>query len=272
MVLALAILATTFPATAAPRRIVSLNLCADQLVLTLADRPAIASLTWMARDCETSVRCADAVGLPFNHGTAEELLAADPDLVLTGRYTARFAAAAARRNGLSVIELDVANDFDTVRAQIRTVADAIGHPERGAAAIAAFDARLDALPKFDGAVQRPVAAVYQANGFTVGKGSLIDRLLDRAGFDNMSRRLGIDNYPYLPLESLIAGQPDLLIMDDKPRLRPALADAILRHPALTHAFAPERRATIPQRLWICGGPSVADALALLIEAREALAP
>lgn len=264
---ALLVLASVGTAAAAPRRIVSLNLCADQLILALADREAIAALTWMAQDCEISVRCAEAAGLPFTHGSAEAMVAAQPDLVIAGRYTARPAVAAAKRHGFRVIELAVANDLATVRQQIGTVAEAVGRPERGTALVAAFDARLAAIPPVAAGAIRPVAAVYQANGFTVGTGSLIDTLLTLAGFDNLARRLGIDNYPHLPLESLIAGRPDLLLMDDARKLRPALADAMLRHPALALAFAPERRAVIPQRLWICGGPSVAEAAELLVAAR-----
>lgn len=270
LLLPLLLAALSLPAIslAAPQRIFSLNLCADQLILALADRTAIASVTWLATDCAISVQCAAAAGLPPNHGAAEELYADTPDLVVAGRYTSRPAVAVARRRGWPVLELEVPRDLDGIRTQIATVAAAIGHPGRGAAMIAAFDARIAAVPQAPADRPRPVAAIYQANGFTVAGGSLVDRLLARAGFDNLAVRMGIDGYPFLPLESLIAGHPDLLILDDPRGVRPSLAEATLRHPILANLLAPERRGIVPQRLWNCGGPSTAEALERLAALRQ----
>lgn len=206
--LAFAVLA---PAAAAAQaeRIISLNLCTDQLVLALADPSAIASVTYLARDCAISALCRAAAAVPINYGTAEELVAAEPDLVLAGRYTTRPAVGIAHRLGLKVIDLDPPASLDAVRSQIREVAEALGHPERGAAMIADLDARLAALPKAAPEGARPVAAVYQANGMAIGAHSLIDAALQATGFDNLARRLGLQNYLYLPLEALVANRPDL---------------------------------------------------------------
>lgn len=63
---------------------ISLNLCTNQLLLELADPQSIASVTSLARDCSISAQCNTAATVPINYGTAEELLAARPDLVLAG--------------------------------------------------------------------------------------------------------------------------------------------------------------------------------------------
>jgi iron complex transport system substrate-binding protein len=258
-------LATLSPAAAQAQasRVISLNLCTDQLLLTLADRSAIASVTYLVRDCTISAQCRAAGSVPINYGTAEELVAAGPDLVLGGRYTARTAIGIARRLGMTVIELDPPTSLDMVRAQIREVADGLGRPERGAAMIADLDRRVAEMPVAEG--MRPVAAVYQANGMTVGAGSLIDAALRVAGFDNLTRRLGLENYLYLPLETLIAKRPDLLILNNPRAIYPSLAESVLRHPAIAAAIARNRRVVIPQSLWICGGPEIGDAIALLAQ-------
>ncbi|MBK9079818.1 MAG: hypothetical protein IPL91_12170 [Hyphomicrobium sp.] len=70
-----------------PRRIVSLNLCTDQLLLDLVEPERIAGVSYLATDPTLS---ADAVRLePFKKlkGTAEEVLALHPDLVIAGEYT-----------------------------------------------------------------------------------------------------------------------------------------------------------------------------------------
>jgi iron complex transport system substrate-binding protein len=256
-------------ASAQPSRVISVNLCTDQLLLALADPSAIASVTYLARDCTISAHCSAAAAIPINYGTAEELIAAAPDLVLAGHYTARPAVGIAHRLGLPIMELAPAASLDDVRNDIREVAAALGQAERGAAVIADLDRQLAAGASAP-AQTRPVAAVYEANGMTVGAGSLIDAALAAAGFDNLARRLGLKDYMYLPLETLIAGRPDLLVLNTRRAIYPALAESILRHPAIAAAVAPERRMVVPQSLWICGGPEIAQAVTLLREARMRL--
>ncbi len=257
------------PAAAeAPARIMSLNLCADQLVLALVPPERIVSVTYLARDCRTSVACEAAQHVPINHGSAEEMVAAQPDLIVSGRYTTRNTVAVARHFGFKVLDLDVPTTIEGVRAQIREVADAVGRTEAGAALLADLDRDLAALPPPAPRAHRPVAAVYEPRGFTVGKGSLIDTLLDRAGFDNLAARLGIDNYPSLPLEDLVWAQPDLLIVEGRQQERPSLGSVLLDHPILKAGFPSDRQFTMPQKLWLCAAPSIADALKLLTEARQ----
>src|SRR3712207_9455612 len=49
-----------------PQKVTSLNLCADQLLLALADRQQIASLSRLARDASISFMAEQAAGLPLN--------------------------------------------------------------------------------------------------------------------------------------------------------------------------------------------------------------
>src|SRR5262249_11112717 len=56
-----------------PTRIVSTNLCTDELVLRLADLRNIASITWLSRGRLSNV-AALAEQVPVNHGLAEEII------------------------------------------------------------------------------------------------------------------------------------------------------------------------------------------------------
>src|SRR4051794_41669818 len=72
-----------------PQRVVSINLCVDELVLRLADRRNIASISWLSLDPKNSNVAALAREFPINHGVAEEIVPLKPDLVIAGMYTAR---------------------------------------------------------------------------------------------------------------------------------------------------------------------------------------
>jgi len=256
-------------ADARPTQVMSVYLCADQLVLALAPPDDIASVSFLARDCELSVVCKQAEGVPINYGSAEEVVATAPDLLIAGKDATRTAVAVGRKFGKTVLEIDTPQTLPEVRAQIMQVADALGTHERGVVLVADMDRQIAALPPPQPGRKRPVAAVYDTNGVTIGSGSMIDTLLKTAGFDNLSALRGIGDYEHLPLELLVSDQPDLLIMNTEPvARRPSLGGMLLSHPALRAAFPASRQVVVPQRLWICGGPAVADVLSRLVTLRQ----
>lgn len=247
------------PAMARPHRIVSLNLCADALVLRLADRADVLSVSWLARDPENSVVAAEAAAMPVNHGLAEEVAALRPDLVVVGAFTPRSTVAVLRRLGMSILELGVPQDIDGIRAQIRQVAAVLGQAERGERMIGAMDERLAAIRSPTSA---PLAVVLRPNGFTAGRGSLVDEILHRANVRNLAAEQGLENYGEIPLERVALSGVRLLILNQPENRAPSLGEAMLDHPILS-ALPDLRLVRVPARLWTCGGPEVADAAALI---------
>lgn len=250
-----------------PQRIVSLNLCADELLLRLVEPQRIASVTWLAHDPRASTVAAQAAAIPANRGLADEIIPLRPDLVVAGKYTTRTAAGLLQRLNAPLVELDVPQTPDEVAAQIRTLAQAVGEPERGEAVIAAMTARLDALGSVP-ADRRPTAVVLRPNGLTAGTGSLADALMARAGLDNLAARLPLAGHGALPLEVILLGGADLLIVDSAPDAPPSLAQAVLHHPAVAALAERVRTVSLPARLWTCAGPQNAEAAALLAAAAQ----
>jgi iron complex transport system substrate-binding protein len=259
---AIALFAAASPAAtgaAGPQRIVSLYLCADELLLQLADRQAIASVTFLSRDPDNSNVADLAARVPVNYGRAEEIIAQRPDLVVAGAYTTGATVAMLKRAGIPVVELGVAQGLDDVRRDIRTVAHAIGEGDRGEALIAAIDARLAALAA---SPPRPRlrALILNPNGFTIGAGSLVDEIFARAGFDNVAATLGVNAYGQLPLERIVRSDADVLILNADRDGPPSLATQSLDHPALRKRAGRVRLVVLPARLWTCGGPGIVEAI------------
>lgn len=250
-----------------PMRIVSMNLCTDQLVMLLAERERIASVSYLAVDPQSSALAEAAADLRLNHGLTEEILPLEPDLILAGAFTTRPSVFLLRKLGLPVTELPVANNLDDIRRNIRSVAAALGERARGEELIAAMDARLPEPPAAP-EDHRALAALYWANGYTSGDGTLADASVQAAGFRNLGRELGMTGTGQLPLEALLAADPAMLVTGRK-RQGPALANEIFRHPALKRAFAGKPNVSVPDHLWVCGTPFVAEAVARLAEARRA---
>jgi iron complex transport system substrate-binding protein len=245
-----------------PTRIVSVNLCTDELVLRLADHKNIASVTWLAATSSGSNVADLATQIPTNHGLAEEVIPLDPDLVVAGIYTARAAVALLKRTGIPVLDLDVPRSLSEIRSQYRQVGQALGEEERAERVIAEMDSRLAAIP-VSRTSPRPRAMVFNPNGYTIGKGTLTDEIITRAGMENLSATLGIDKYSQISLETVVTNAVDVLIVSAYRDGPPAMATEILRHPVLAKISDRTRIAVVPSRLWACAGPGNIDAIALL---------
>jgi iron complex transport system substrate-binding protein len=245
----------------APSRIVSANLCADRLVLALADRDKIVSVSHFATDQTLSTVAEQAEGLTPNHADAEEIASMHPDLVIFGQYTQRANSDMLKSLGYSVYMLPHPRDLAAMRKTIMDLAARLGVPERGQAMVAEIDAKLAALP-----VHQPAkAAFYTAGGWTSGKPSLADDLLKRMGASNIATEAGLGSSGTLPLETLVAAGPQLIIFETlgtRGKEQVSLASQLLDHPALAERGV--RRLDMPMKLWDCADASIVDA-ALLID-------
>src|SRR5690606_1418517 len=72
-----------------PQRVVSINVCTDQLALLLADEGQLESVSYLSQDPELSVMAAKARKMPVNYAQAEEVFLMKPDLVLAGTFSSR---------------------------------------------------------------------------------------------------------------------------------------------------------------------------------------
>ncbi len=111
--------------------VASINLCADQLVLTVAAPEQVLTVSWLSADPEESLLAAQAARYPLNYGSAEELLRFNPDVVIAGAYTNAFTRALLARLGYRVIELEPEESVADIARNLRLVAAAIGRDERG---------------------------------------------------------------------------------------------------------------------------------------------
>lgn len=253
-----------------PRRVVSLNLCTDQLAALLLPPGRIAALSRLARDPELSYVATRIEGIAVTEGGAEELLALKPDLVLAGTYTAQPAVRMAKAHHIPVVQVGLIADFDGIRAQVRTVAAALGESAKGEDLLADMDRRLAAAAPGDG--RRPTALSLAPGAFTSGAGTLTAAVMRAAGLANYPEAKGMTGYGYLTVEGIVADPPDLLITGAPSpgrgvKDRPSLAGALISHPALARAIPPDRRPALDENLLGCGGPYTAAAVEALAHAR-----
>lgn len=243
-------------AMAAPMRVASLNVCADQLLLALAPE-RIVSLSPLARDPGISYFARKAAHFSGNTGRAETMVVDRPDLVLAGRFDGKARVEFLRGQGIEVMIVDPWSSMADGAAQIRTVAARLGETARGEKMIARIDA---ALARSRNASPRPASVIALGNGlFAAGERSLTGEIL---------RHLGLRTHPHHPggfarLERIVADPPDFVLGG----LGEAGGQgaALFQHPAFDKAVPRERRLSAPAGLLTCGGPSMPAALDALAE-------
>ena len=260
--------ASSGAASWAPRRIVSLNLCADPLLVALADPDQVLALSQYARDPQMSPVSAKAARYGITGGSAEALLALKPDLVLATGPRRTALRDLLRRHGVRVVDIPQEKSLPGIEKAMTLVAAVVGHPERGGAQVAALEARLKAVGPPPG--RGRVAAYYQRRGYLTGTGTLTDSMFKRVGLVNLATRLHRPALSQLSLEEMALARPDFLVMQSATAKVTDRGTEMLHHPVLDAAVPEDRRLYIPEALTVCGGPDYADAVALLArEVREA---
>ncbi|MGZ3296939.1 MAG: ABC transporter substrate-binding protein [Xanthobacteraceae bacterium] len=244
-------------------RIASINLCTDQLLLPLADPAQILGLSHFSHDGWQSWAADEARRFPSLSGGAEDVLVLKPDVVVASLFDKRATREILKAQGLRLAEFSVPRNLDEVKAQIKEMGEIVGHPDRAAAENARLDA---AMARAHRAVAEKHYSVLPLSrrGWVSGSGSLVSSLLTETGLFNAASRLGIGAGGFASLEEIVEAKPDFLLLSEAGDRAEDDGRAFLQHPALERFYPPSRRIVIPERLTVCGGVMLADALDLLV--------
>lgn len=256
---ALALSGSTAIAAAPPQRVVSINLCTDQLAMLIAAPGQLYSVSDLASEKGTSMLVDEARRYVTNHGQAEEVFLMRPDLVLAGTYTAKATVALLKKLGFHVEQFAPATSFEDVRTNLKRMGTLLGREQRAAELVAEIDRGLAELAATT--VPAKTVMLYYANSYTSGSGTLADAIVKAAGLVNLGDKLGYTGLTRLPLELLVSADPDLIMEGDSQYSAPALAKANFSHPAF-RAFS-DRIVPVPDKYTICGGPFSLEASRIL---------
>ena len=253
------------PAGSKSPRIVSTNLCTDQLGLMLAPEKLL-SVTWMAADREESPLWEKARKKHVNYGTAEEILSLKPDLVLAGNYTTRFTVGLLQHQNIPVYEMMPPDSLKGVRGNILKVAEILSVEEKGRKTVRLLEKAMADLAPQDG--RRPKALVYRAGGFTSGGAGLVDDLITQVGLLNMMADESRNWGRYISMEELIYLHPDVIILETYRAHDSSLANALLEHPAFKSVLARTVVVSIRSSDVTCGTLAMIEAAKAMAAARH----
>ncbi|MBA3069970.1 MAG: ABC transporter substrate-binding protein [Hyphomonas sp.] len=247
-------------ASAEPVRptVVSLDYCADQFVLALADRAQILAVSKDAERKFSHLRD-KAAGIPKVRAAAEDVVALGPDLVVRSWGGDARALSLYERFGIRTVQLGYADDIDGAKAVTRDVAAEIGQAARAEVLLASLPA---ARPP------RGLSALYVTpGGVSAGKGTMIEAIMQHAGLANANTGAG---WTALPLERLVQAPPPLMLtaffgFDDDATDRWSVS----RHPVMQRLMRNARVIAMDESRVSCPAWLVADEAEAIARSLEA---
>jgi iron complex transport system substrate-binding protein len=229
----------------APERIVSINLCTDQIVLALDLGERLVAVSSLATDRTLSVHWRAAESVEAVPAALEPILLRQPDLVVAGGFGHGRLVAQLERLGVAVLRVPEPASLADVPAAYLAMGRAVGAETRAQALAAEFDAVLGAPAAPSG-----TDALLLATGLLVhGEGMLGGDVLRHAGLANAAGAPALGGQAYLSLERVVASPPDLVLVARADASAPSRSQHLFSHPALVHGT---RIKPVPPSALICG--------------------
>jgi iron complex transport system substrate-binding protein len=249
--------------------IVSLNPCADAMLVELVPHDRIAAISHYSRDPGASSIPLDlARRFHVNNGTAEEIIALRPDLAIIDSFASASTREALTRAGVKTLTLGWANTIEASKKQVRELAAAVDAVPAGEAMISRIDGAV-AAARTD---RPPVPALLWIGGNTVnGANTLLDEMMVKAGLSDHAAHYGLQGTGYLPIEHVVADPPQVMLVPDSAGRDADSRAAQMRGWALARAGAKVHQARFDRSLVNCGGPVIAKAMTRLAQVRREVA-
>jgi iron complex transport system substrate-binding protein len=235
--------------------IVSLNPCLDAILVEVAAPGQVLALSHYSRDPGSSSIPQDvAAGYGVTGGTAEEVIALRPDLVLASTYLPQPTRTALERAGLAVAIFGSPTSVAESAEQVREVARLAGQSDAGEA-LAATIAAPSPPP-----LRAVSALLWQPGEIVPGEQTLIAELMRQEGFTSHAEANGLHQADRVSLEWVLAHPPRVLLI--------AGDAAGQRHPVLEALGQNMLIARFDPALLYCGGPTIPKARARLRAIRQ----
>jgi iron complex transport system substrate-binding protein len=217
------------PARTAPRRVASLNLTADEILVDILPPDRLVAVTRFADDPTMSnvAGRVPAGAARFPKADLERLVSLRADLVVVSQFTDGDFLRQLESSGLRAHAMGGLDSLAGIRQAILDLGRVVGEDAAAAAVVARFDDRLAKLTRrLAGAP--PPRVLYWSSPYTAGNGTSLGAIIECGGGRNAAAELGIRGLVPLGAERAFVAQPDFILVD------PAFEsiETLRRHPLL----------------------------------------
>ena len=258
-----------------PRRIVSLTIFTDEILLDLVSLERLIGVTVFSQDPGISNIVDKALPVPHKlQLNVEVILSLRPDLLFVANWTDASEVAQLRGSGIPVFLLSTGLTVEEIERKIQTIARLVGEVQRGQELVEDMEHRLAEVASRVSRVppaKRLTVMDYTTWGSAQGKGSSWDEVVRRAGLINAVGGYPADKFGQVALskEMILRLNPDMLILPGWVYGKPAGAESfyasIVNDPALRNltAIRQGRVYRMPEGLRAAASQYIVDAVEYL---------
>jgi iron complex transport system substrate-binding protein len=199
------------------QRIVSLAPSNTEILFAIGAGDQVAGRDQLSDYPEAAKDLTD-IGSTFDALNTELIVSLQPDLVLLAEINPAEQVKQLEDLGLTVYYLKNPLTLEELYGSLEIVAQLTGREMETAALIESLKARVAAVDEKIAPLSSRPSVFYEldatdpAKPFTVGKGTFITQLIDRAGGYNIAADL--DGYPQISLEQVVAADPAFILLGD----------------------------------------------------------
>jgi iron complex transport system substrate-binding protein len=229
-----AVTAVAGPQTDPPRRVASLILAADEVLVELLPLERLVAVTAMTDDAAMSnvVGRVPTSATRFRRADVERLIALRPDLVVVSEFNNADFLHLLGRSGLRTHRFEGLRSIAGIRRAILALGRAVGEARSAQRLVDRMDERLAALETRLEGVQRP-RVLYWSNPFTAGADTAIGALIECGGGVNAARQSGLSGLAPIGAERALVIDPDVVLVNAPDEESAPVSD----HPLLSHLRA-----------------------------------
>ncbi len=200
--------------------------------------------------------------------SAEGLLSLNPSLIIGSDHMGPpETVAAIKKAKLKLVQLPVAKDEKTLKANIKTIGSLVGRQEQTKALLEVIDSKMLTVSSRQLASNTKVAFLLQMDGRGIrlaGKGTTGGDLIDLLGGNNLGQHNG---YQTISSEALLGLEPDVIIVAGRDAEQSPVDNLLNNNPLLKHSPAAKQQKIIE----VNGSALIAGISLPAIEALEIIA-
>ncbi len=206
---------TTLTFSEKPKRIVSLNLSADEILLEVVDHKRLTALSRLVDDptISSATEQAKDVAHRCNATNMEAVLALQPDLVILPNYNMQ-PVVTLRNTGAKVFVADTPKNMEGIFRYVETISEAVGEKDKGLALTQKMKQQIQGIQaKVDAKVPEDKKLRVLCMSFTGPIGSIgtFSELCKYAGVKNALEGVDIPYQANLSEEKMLEINPDMII-------------------------------------------------------------
>ena len=241
---------------ASQKRIASLNLCTDELLLSLADPDQIISLTWLAREESLSPFFEPARPYHQNNGRASDVIPLNPDLVFLSEFSPANTLGLLETVGVKSVVVPEPRTTAQLMDNIRAMSSEIDQVNKGEELISLFSSRLKFITEEKS--RQKISALLLSPGIaSFGSSAVKIEILKMLNIRVLNQEKPSLANRYLSIEELIRSSPDFVIIDKYSSDYPSASEEMLKHPLIQSSLS---TIEVEAKDWLCSTHNLLDTI------------